>query len=38
MCALILTGWGWKEYPVAAAEALKCSRNTARKYLEEGAR
>ena len=30
---LILTGWGWKEYPVAAAVALKVARNTVRKYL-----
>ena len=30
MRALILTGWGWKEYPVAALKAL------GRKYLEEG--
>ena len=32
MKTLILTGWGWKEYPVAAA-ALKCARNTVKKYL-----
>ena len=33
MDTLIITGWGWKEYAVAAAVALKITRNTLRKYL-----